>query len=314
MIDEKENKNEELEVNLEEVETEKEVNVPLNPLEKLQQIQEEPSEEPSKDEDKSFENERQIKLEKAPAYSEDMPYSVKVRKRIQKEVAKRAEAEQKNVDLEEKLAMMEKRTYDIANKSLGNQLSSVSTRLKSAIEEGNTDEQVKLYESMAEIRSQMTKTEDYAARVPQKEKVEKKAPPLATDWVKENSQWFNKPGYRKETAMAYGIDAELTEEGWDVHDPGYYDEMSKRLKSSGLNYFSKSEENTSKDTENVVQKTNRVQSPVAGVSRKKGTSGNRVKLTSDDLSTAKTFGIDISDEVALKRFAKEVKSFSDTGQ
>ena len=311
MIDEKENKNEELEVNLEEVETEKEVNVPLNPLEKLQQQQEE---EPSKDEDKSFENERQIKLEKAPAYSDDMPYSVKVRKRIQKEVAKRAEAEQKNVDLEEKLAMMEKRTYDIANKSLGNQLSSVSTRLKSAIEEGNTDEQVKLYESMAEIRSQMTKTEDYAARVPQKEKAERKAPPLATDWVKENSTWFNKPGYRKETAMAYGIDAELTEEGWDVHDPGYYDEMSKRLKASGLNYFSKSEENTSKDTENVVQKTNRVQSPVAGVSRKKGTSGNRVKLTSDDLSTAKTFGIDISDEVALKRFAKEVKSFSDTGQ
>ena len=311
MIEEKENKNEELEVNLEEVETEKEVNVPLNPLEKLQQQQEE---EPSKDEDKSFENERQIKLEKAPAYSDDMPYSVKVRKRIQKEVAKRAEAEQKNVDLEEKLAMMEKRTYDIANKSLGNQLSSVSTRLKSAIEEGNTDEQVKLYESMAEIRSQMTKTEDYAARVPQKEKTEKKAPPLATEWVKENSTWFNKPGYRKETAMAYGIDAELTEEGWDVHDPGYYDEMSKRLKASGLNYFSKAEENTSKDTENVVQKTNRVQSPVAGVSRKKGTSGNRVKLTSDDLSTAKTFGIDISDEVALKRFAKEVKSFSDTGQ
>ena len=201
MIDEKEKKNEELEVNLEEVETEKEVNVPLNPLEKLQQKEEEPS----KDEDKSFENEREVKLEKAPAYSEDMPYSVKVRKRIQKEVAKRAEAEQRSVDLEEKLSMMEKRTYDIANKSLSNQLSSVSTRLKTAIEEGNTDEQVKLYESMAEIRSQMTKTEDYAARVPKKEKTEKKAPPLATEWVKENSTWFNKPGYRKETAMAYGM-------------------------------------------------------------------------------------------------------------
>jgi hypothetical protein len=315
MIDEKENKNEELEVNLEEVETEKEVNVPLNPLEKLQQMQEEPSKE-----DKTFENEREIRLEekkdeKAPAYSDDMPYSVKVRKRIQKEVAKRAEAEQRSVELEEKLAAMEKRTYDIANKSLGNQLSSVSNQLKSAIEEGNTDEQVKLYESMAEIRSQMTKTEDYAARIPQKtEKFEKKAPPLATEWVKENSTWFNKPGYRKETAMAYGIDAELTEEGWDVHDPGYYYEMTKRLKESGLSYFNKSEENTSKAAENVVQKNNRVQSPVAGVSRKTGTSGNRVKLTSDDLSTAKTFGIDINDEVALKRFAKEVKSFSDTGQ
>ena len=57
-----------------------------------------------------------------------------------------------------------------------------------------------------------------------------KTPPLAADWVKENSQWFNKPGFRKETAMAYGIDAELTEEGWDVNDPDYYSEMDKRLK------------------------------------------------------------------------------------
>jgi len=311
MIDEKENENEEIEVKLDDVVEGQEVDVPLNPLEKLQLEQEETS----KEETDSFTEEKDVQSKKAPAYSDDMPYSVKVRKRIQKEVAKRAEAEQKALDLEEKLAMMEKRTFDIASKSLGNQLSSVSNQLKAAIEEGNTDEQIKLYESMAEIRSQMTKTQDYAARIPQKiEKSERKAPPLATEWVKENSQWFNKPGYRKETAMAYGIDAELTEEGWDVHDPGYYDEMTKRLKSTGLSYFNKSEENTSKTTENVVQKNNRVQSPVAGVSRKKGTSSNRVKLTSDDLSTAKTFGIDISDEVALKRFAKEVKSFSDTGQ
>ena len=319
-MQENEKKQEELEVKLDEVVAGQEVDVPLNPLEKLQQQQEETSTESTEKEpdvDKTYENERQIKLEekKVPEYSDDMPYSVKVRKRIQKEVAKRAEAEQKLVEMEERMSKMERKTYDIANKSLGNQLSSVSNQLKTAIEEGNTDQQVKLYESMAEIRSQMTKTEDYAARVPKPaEKTEKKAPPLATDWVKENSTWFNKPGYRKETAMAYGIDAELTEEGWDVHDPGYYDEMTKRLKASGLPYFNKSEENTSKTEQNVVQKNNRVQSPVAGVSRKKGTSSNRVKLTSDDLATAKNFGININDEAALKRFAKEVKSFSDTGQ
>ncbi len=317
---ENEKKQEELEVKLDEVVEGQEVDIPLNPLEKLQQQQEETSTESTEKEpdvDKTYENERQIKLEekKVPEYSDDMPYSVKVRKRIQKEVAKRAEAEQKLVEMEERMSKMEKKTYDIANKSLSNQLSSVSNELKQAIEEGNTDKQVKLYESMAEIRSQMTKTEDYAARVPKPaEKTERKAPPLATEWVKENSTWFNKPGYRKETAMAYGIDAELTEEGWDVHDPGYYDEMTKRLKASGLPYFNKSEENTSKTEQNVVQKNNRVQSPVAGVSRKKGSSSNRVKLTSDDLATAKNFGININDEAALKRFAKEVKSFSDTGQ
>ena len=315
---ENEKKQEELEVKLDEVVEGQEVDVPLNPLEKLQQQEETSIESTEKqpDVDKTFENERQIKLEekKVPEYSDDMPYSVKVRKRIQKEVAKRAEAEQRIVDLEQKINSMEKRTFDMANKSLSNQATAVSNELKAAIEEGNTDKQVKLYENLAEIRSQMTKTEDYAARVPKVKEKKEKAPPLATEWVKENSTWFNKPGFRKETAMAYGIDAELTEEGWDVHDPGYYDEMTKRLKASGLPYFNKSEENTSKTEQNVVQKNNRVQSPVAGVSRKKGTSSNRVKLTSDDLATAKNFGININDEAALKRFAKEVKSFSDTGQ
>ena len=314
-----------LEVKLDDVVEGQEVDVPLNPLEKLQQEQEKSSDESKEEEnikdkdqgqDISYENEVKYDVEtkpteKIPAYSDDMPYSVKVRKRIQKEVAKRAEAEQRIVDLEQKINSMEKRTYDMANKSLSNQATAVSNELKSAIEEGNTDKQVKLYENLAEIRSQMTKTEDYAARVPKVKEKKEKAPPLATEWVKENSTWFNKPGFRKETAMAYGIDAELTEEGWDVHDPGYYDEMNKRLQASGLSHFNKSEENTSKKEQNVVQKTNRVQSPVAGVSRKKGTSSNRVKLTSDDLATAKNFGIDINDEAALKRFAKEVKSFSD---
>ena len=315
----------ELEVKLDDVVEGQEVDVPLNPLEKLQQEQEKSSDESKEEEnikekdqghDISYENEVKYDVEtkpteKIPAYSDDMPYSVKVRKRIQKEVAKRAEAEQRIVDLEQKINSMEKRTFDMANKSLSNQATAVSNELKAAIEEGNTDKQVKLYENLAEIRSQMTKTEDYAARVPKVTEKKDKAPPLASEWVKENSQWFNKPGYRKETAMAYGIDAELTEEGWDVHDPGYYDEMNKRLKASGLGHFNKSEENTSKKEQNVVQKTNRVQSPVAGVSRKKGTSSNRVKLTSDDLATAKNFGIDINDEAALKRFAKEVKSFGD---
>ena len=328
---ENEKEKKELEVKLDDVVEGQEVDVPLNPLEKLQQEQEKPSSESEKEEedkqtykkekdhgtDISYENEVKYDVEtkpteKIPSYSEDLPYSVKVRKRIQKEVAKRAEAEQRNVDLEQKISMMEKRTYDMANKSLSNQATAVSNELKSAIEEGNTDKQVKLYENLAEIRSQITKTEDYAARVPKVKEKKDKAPPLASEWVKENSLWFNKPGYRKETAMAYGIDAELTEEGWDVHDPGYYDEMTKRLKASGLSYFNKAEENTSKSNQNVVQKTNRVQSPVAGVSRKKGTSSNRVKLTGDDLATAKTFGININDDAALKRFAKEVKDFSDS--
>ena len=310
MIEENNNEKE-LEVKLDENPTEKEIEVPQNPIDAL--VEKAETEEKEKDNDKTFENERQIKLEKkpdVPKYSDDMPYSEKVRKRIAKEVAKRAEAEQKAVNLEQRLAELEKKTFDLAGKSLKNNYSSVSAELKSAIEEGNTEKQVELYEKMADIRGQMSKTEELSASVPKVEKKQAETPPLAADWVKENREWFNKPGYRKETAIAYGIDAELTEEGWDVNDPDYYIEMDKRLKASGMAYFSKEQKDTVQTNENVVQKNNRVQSPVAGVSRKKGTDSNRVKLTQDDIKTAQTFGIDINDEAALKRFAKEVKTFS----
>src|SRR5210317_476275 len=297
----------ELEVKLDDSPAENEIEIPKNPIEDLVEQAE------ASEKEESTEETEEIKVEKkpeVPKYSDDMPYSEKVRKRIAKEVAKRAEAEQRLVEMEQRLSEMEKKTFDIANKSLKNQYSTVSKELKEAIEQGNTDSQVELYEKMADIRNQMSKTEEYSAEKPKTKKNDAKVPPLAADWVKENNKWFNKPGYRKETAMAYGIDAELTEEGWDVNDPGYYDEMNKRLKESGLSYFSKSEENTSQNEKNVVQKNNRVQSPVAGVSRKKATDSNRVKLTQDDLNTARNFGIDINDEAALKRFAKEVKNFS----
>ena len=297
----------EIEVKLDEPLSEKEIEVPQNPLEAL-------TEQVEKEEVKEEVKEQPQVTKNVPPYSDDLPYSEKVRKRIQKEVAKRAEAEQRIAELEDRLSTMERKTIDIASKSLTNQYSSISQKLKQAIEEGNTEEQIKLYESMADIRSQMNKTQEYASELPKKSETKKTVPPLAADWVKENSQWFNKPGYRKETAMAYGIDAELTEEGWDASDPEYYDEMTRRLKSSNLPHFSKSEETSSQTDKNVVQKANRVQSPVAGVSRKKGIDSNRVKLTSDDLDTARKFGIDINDEAALKRFAKEVKNFGDTGQ
>jgi hypothetical protein len=297
----------ELEVKLDDSPAENEIEIPKNPIEDLVEQAE------ASEKEESTEETEEIKVEKkpeVPKYSDDMPYSEKVRKRIAKEVAKRAEAEQKAVELEQRLAELETKTFDIANKSLKNQYSTVSADLKSAIEEGNTDKQVELYEKMADIRNQMSKTEEYSAEKPKTKKNDAKVPPLAADWVKENNKWFNKPGYRKETAMAYGIDAELTEEGWDVNDPEYYVEMDRRLKASKLDYFNKDEENTSQTEKNVVQKNNRVQSPVAGVSRKKATDSNRVKLTQDDLNTARNFGIDINDEAALKRFAKEVKNFS----
>tara|TARA_B100001964_G_C14225672_1_gene597497 strand:- start:358 stop:1281 length:924 start_codon:yes stop_codon:yes gene_type:complete len=300
----------EVEVKLDEKE-EKEVEVEKNPLEKLQ---EETNAEPITEEPAKEEVIKEEKKVEVPKYSSEMPYSEKVRKRIAKEVGKRADAERKALEWEEKFNTLENKARSGLKTGFKNNYENVSKQMKSAIDEGNTEEQVKLMEKMADIRSEMHKLDDadVSKEKPEKKGETKPLPPLAKEWASKNAGWFNKPGHTKATSLVYGIDGELTEEGWDVHDPGYYEEIDKRLKATLPGFFDKKAVQDEKSS--VQSKTTRVQSPVASVSRTKSGKSNRVKLTQDDLDTAKSFGIDINDETALKRFAREVKNLSDTGQ
>jgi hypothetical protein len=306
----------EVDIKIDEKEKEKEVEVEKNPLEKLQEetkaepiIEESAEEEVVKEEKKVDAPKKEV-----PGYSDDLPYSEKVRKRIAKEVGKRADAERKALQWEEKFNTLEGKARSGLKTGFKNNYENVSKQMKSAIDEGNTEEQVKLMEKMADIRSEMHKLDDadVSKEKPEKKGETKPLPPLAKEWASKNAGWFNKPGHTKATSLVYGIDGELTEEGWDVHDPGYYDEIDKRLKATLPGFFDKKAVQDEKSS--VQSKTTRVQSPVASVSRTKSGKSNRVKLTQDDLDTAKSFGIDINDETALKRFAREVKNLSDTGQ
>ena len=301
----------EVDIKLDEKEEEKEVEVEKNPLEKLQ---EETNAEPIIEESVKEEKKVEAPKKEVPKYSSDMPYSEKVRKRIAKEVGKRADAERKALEWEEKFNTLEGKARSGLKTGFKNNYENVSKQMKSAIDEGNTEEQVKLMEKMADIRSEMHKLDDadVSKEKPEKKSETKHLPPLAKEWASKNAGWFNKPGHTKATSLVYGIDGELTEEGWDVHDPGYYEEIDKRLKATLPAFFDK--KTVQEEKSGVQSKTTRVQSPVASVSRTKSGSSNRVKLTQDDLDTAKSFGIDINDETALKRFAREVKNLSDTGQ
>ena len=298
------------------IDAKEEVEIEKNPLEKLQEETQAElvTEESAKEEVVKEEKKVETSKKEVPSYSDDLPYSEKVRKRIAKEVGKRADAERKALEWEDKFNQLEGKARSGLKTGFKNNYENVSKQMKSAIDEGNTEEQVKLMEKMADIRSEMHKLEDVdvSQEKPEKKSETKPIPPLAKEWADKNAAWFNKPGHTKATSLVYGIDGELTEEGWDVHDPGYYDEIDKRLKDTLPRFFDK--KTVQEEKSGVQSKTTRVQSPVASVSRTKSGSGNRVKLTQDDLDTAKTFGININDETALKRFAREVKDLSDTGQ
>ena len=298
------------------IDAKEEVEIEKNPLEKLQEETQAElvTEESAKEEVVKEEKKVETSKKEVPSYSDDLPYSEKVRKRIAKEVGKRADAERKALEWEDKFNQLESKARTGLKTGFKNNYENVSKQMKSAIDEGNTEEQVKLMEKMADIRSEMHKLEDVdvSQEKPEKKSETKSIPPLAKDWAEKNASWFNKPGHTKATSLVYGIDGELTEEGWDVHDPGYYDEIDKRLKDTLPRFFDK--KTVQEEKSGVQSKTTRVQSPVASVSRTKSGSGNRVKLTQEDLDTAKSFGININDETALKRFAREVKDLSDTGQ
>lgn len=234
------------------------------------------------------------------------PYSARVKTRIAKEVSKRKAEEDKSKLLEERLAKLESAAQQQDKNTLENQYQTVSKDLKEAIEGGDTEKQVRLMDQMADVRSKIQNVQQPAPEVKQPAP---QIPEITQQWIQNNSHWWNKPGHRAATQTAFGIDADLTEEGYDVADPEYYTEMDKRM-SKLYPDLVKTTESSVQNQEKDVENKPRVQSPVAGVSRSNQGTAKSVRLTSDDLQNAVTFGIDINDPSALKRYAKELANLN----
>ena len=230
------------------------------------------------------------------------PYSSRVKNRISKEVSKRKVLEDQNKALEERLAKLESNAQEQNKNVLQNTYQKVSQELKEAIEGGNTEKQVELMDQMAEVRSKIQTNQQPVKEETKSQTPEVQVPEIAQKWIGKNSHWWNKPGFNAATQMSYAIDKDLTEEGFDINDPEYYTEMDKRM-SKVYPDLVKTEENAVNETKKDVESKPRVQSPVAG-------SAKSVRLTSDDLQNAVRFGIDINDQSALKRYAKELANYT----
>ena len=235
------------------------------------------------------------------------PYSDRVKNRIAKEVSRRKAEEDKSRVLEERLAKLETSATTQTKNDLNLQYQNVSKDLKEAIEGGDTEKQVKLMDDMADVRSQIKSVQE----TPEVKSKTPEIPHLAKEWIEKNSSWWNKAGHRAATQLAFGIDADLTEEGYDMADQEYYTEMDKRMNKFYPDLV-KSEENTSNGEQKELKSKVKAQSPVAGVSRSSQNSAKSVKLTKDDLQNAITFGININDPAALKRYARELASYEAT--
>ena len=180
--------------------------------------------------------------------------------------------------------------------------------LKSAIEAGDVDAQVKAQEQMANLnadavrlaslktlKEEQPKQEKQVNVSPQQTTQSVRTDPKAESWAAKNS-WFG-----NDTAMTYtAFDMHKTlveKEGFDPSSDEYYTEIDKRMRVEFPNKFGKMEGSTEK----VVKPTQNVAS-----AKRPSVTGRRktVKLTPSQTAIAKRLGVPL-EEYAKQLIAKE---------
>ena len=273
------------------------------------------------EQDKSFENERETKLDEKKDDDKLEDYSKGVQARIAKLTRKMREAERREqaaIDyargVENKRIALEKRfektDADYVKKfetSITTGLEAAQKELAAAIESGNAEAQVEANKRIATLAFENAKL-DQAKQGREEKQAEKPVtlsePPVQTQqmedpinpdpraeaWAAKNT-WFGSD--RAMTYTAFEIHKDLTEkEGYDPNSDEYYAEVDKRIRVDFPHKFGNTEQKQSTAPVQTVASANRSVKP----GRK------QVRLTSSQVAIAKKLG------VPLEEYAKQLKN------
>ena len=269
-------------------------------------------------EDKSFENERETKLEENK--DELKEYSDGVQKRIAKLTRKMREAERqkeeavayaqsiqnKNLEMEGRISKIDNSYVSEFESRVKTGLAAAKLALKNAIESQDVEAQIAAQQQLAaltmdEARVNSIKVANENKPQPQQREVnitpQQRAPqqqsdPRAEDWASKNS-WFGNDSAM--TYTAFDIHKTLVEkEGFDPQSNDYYAEVDKRIRLEFPHKFDKVEDTS---TERAKPAQN-----VASARRSASTGRKKtVRLTPSQVAIAKRLG------VPLEAYAKQLK-------
>ena len=269
--------------------------------------------------DKSFENERETKLDEKKSDEDLEDYSKGVQSRIAKLTRKMREAERREQaaleyakGVEEKRQILEKRFEKTDSEyvkkfetSISSGLEAAQKELASAIEAGDAAAQVEANKRIATLAFENAKLEQAKAgrEEQQAQKPVLSQPPVQTRQVDEpinpdpraeqwasNNSWFGND--KAMTYTAFEIHKDLTEkEGYDPNSNEYYAEVDKRIRVDFPHKFG---------TTDNKQSTAPVQT-VASATRSVKPGRKTVRLTSSQVAIAKKLG------VPLEEYAKQLK-------
>ena len=272
--------------------------------------------------DKSFENERETKLEEKKDDSELEDYSKGVQARIAKLTRKMREAERREQaaldyakGVEESRLKLEKKFKDTDSEyvkkfetSIQTGLEAAQQELAAAIQNGDAEAQVKANKRIATLAfknakldaakegRQTTQAEKPVQNLSQGGQINQPAmddsinpDPRAEAWASKNS-WFGSD--RAMTYTAFEIHKDLTEkEGYDPSSDEYYAEVDKRIRVDFPHKFGNTKTNTTAPVQTV-----------ASAQRSVKPGRKTVRLTSSQVAIAKKLG------VPLEEYAKQLKN------
>jgi len=282
-----------------------------------EKIEVEQVEESTAEVDKSFENERETKLEKKEDKDELKEYSDGVQKRIAKLTRKMREAERQREEaiayaeaankskseMEGRLSKLDKSYVSEFESRVKTNMAAAKLALKNAIESQNVEAQIAAQEQIANLtmdgaRLNAMKVAEESKPEPVKDvnitpqrNQQPATDPKAEEWALKNS-WFGNDSAM--TYTAFDLHKKLVEEeGFDPKTDEYYAEVDKRIRLEFPHKFDKVEDNT---TERVKPTQN-----VASARRSASTKGRKtVKLTPSQVAIAKRLG------VPLEEYAKQL--------
>ena len=265
--------------------------------------------------DKTYENERETKLEKKDEVQE---YSEGVQKRIAKLTRKMREAERQKEEaiafaeatnkqkseLEGRLSKLDKSYTSEFETRVKTNMTAARQALKTAIESQDVEGQIAAQEQIANLTmdgarlsamkaAEQAKPQPKEVNVtPQQTRQPAQSDPMAEAWASENA-WFGNDSAM--TYTAFDIHKQLVEkEGFDPKTKEYYDEVDSRIRLEFPHKFDKVEGNTTeraKPVQNVAS---------AKRSASTGRKNKTVRLTPSQVAIAKRLG------VPLEEYAKQV--------
>ena len=269
--------------------------------------------------DKTYENERETKLEKKEEKDELKEYSEGVQKRIAKLTRKMREAERQkeeavsyaqnvhsqNQEMEKRLSKIDNSYVSEFENRVKTSMAAAQLALKNAIESQDVEAQVSAQKQIAALtmdearlnsikvaNENKPKAREREVNItPQRTMAPQRSDPKAEDWASRNSWCGNDSAM---TYTAFDIHKTLVEkEGYDPQSNEYYEEVDRRIRVEFPHKFGKMESNS---TERAKPAQN-----VASAKRSSSTGRRKtVKLTQSQVAIAKRLG------VPLEEYAKQV--------